>query len=126
MDDLTNWVPALTSTSLFALALWLARGLISARLTNAVKHEYDARLATVESELRRGEGQLSSVRQVALNNLAQGQRVLTEKKVTAAETIWGGILEMEKLSFAIHVLAELKLEAIEKNLDDPKIADFVD
>lgn len=46
-----DWIPAVSTTVLLAGCLWLARNLITARLTNAVRYEYDKKLANSKAEL---------------------------------------------------------------------------
>jgi len=46
-----DWIPAISTTTLLAGALWLARNLISTRLTNSVRHEYDEKLANLNADL---------------------------------------------------------------------------
>lgn len=50
-----NWVPALSTTSLLAIALWLARKLIITRLSHSVQHEFDVKIEAIRSEMRRKE-----------------------------------------------------------------------
>lgn len=48
--DLTAWFPPLTTTALFAAALWLGRNIISTRLTKSVEHEFNTKLESVRSQ----------------------------------------------------------------------------
>lgn len=57
---LINWLPALSSTSLLVVALWLSRHLIAERLKNAVKHDYDKQIETLRTELRKNEESFKS------------------------------------------------------------------
>ena len=61
MDQLSNWIPALTTTSLFGVALWLARTLIMTRLRNSVKNEFDSKLEVLRSELKSKEARLKQM-----------------------------------------------------------------
>ena len=46
-----DWIPAVSTTTLLAGVLWLARNLIATRLTNSVRHEYDEKLVTLNAKL---------------------------------------------------------------------------
>lgn len=49
----TTFVTSGGTVALVGLALWLARNLIQERLRGAVKHEYDTKIETLRSDLRR-------------------------------------------------------------------------
>ena len=57
---LVGWLPALTTTGLLAVALWLTRNLILTRLTNSVEHEFNAKLETLRTQLRESEERLKA------------------------------------------------------------------
>lgn len=46
-----DWIPAISTTGIFAGVLWLGRSLITSRLKNAVRHEYDKKLADLKADL---------------------------------------------------------------------------
>ena len=53
--NLSDWIPAVSTTALFACALWLLRSVISTRLAASVKHEFDEKVETLKAELRKSE-----------------------------------------------------------------------
>lgn len=50
-----DWIPAISTTSLLAIVLWLGRNLIITRLTNSVRHEYDQKIETLKASLKKSE-----------------------------------------------------------------------
>jgi hypothetical protein len=82
--DLINWIPAVSTTSLLALALWLMRSLIVTRLKRSVQHEFDTKLEILRTELRNSEelfkaelrakdAQIELLRSGAISGLASRQ-----------------------------------------------------
>lgn len=130
-----DWVPAISTTSLLAGALWLARNVIATRLTNSVRHEYDGKLANLNSELakkqeilkadlRSKELQLESLRTTALTGIAQRQSALFEKQVQAIETIWSQIINLSPVKAAAQNLSFIKFDdAIKHASEDKKTRD---
>jgi len=53
--ELVSLLPALTTTALFAGALWLGREMISTRLTRSVQQEFDKKIESVRADLRASE-----------------------------------------------------------------------
>lgn len=97
--DLIPWFPALTTTGLFAGALWLARETISAWLTRSIQHEFDKKLESVRSdfraaeerlkaELREKEAEISALRSGALSALASRQAALDRRRLEAVDQLW--------------------------------------
>jgi hypothetical protein len=50
-----DWFPAITTTGILAAALWLSRNVIITRLKASVQHEFDTKLAGIQSDLRKSE-----------------------------------------------------------------------
>ncbi|WP_447065649.1 hypothetical protein [Vibrio alginolyticus] len=118
---MVDWIPAISTTSLLAFALWLTRNLISTRLTNAVRHEYDNKIETLKSEfnekqellkadLRAKELQLESIKAVALSGITQRQTALFDKQVAAIEVLWSQIIDLAPVKGAAQSLAVIKFD----------------
>lgn len=114
MDQLSNWIPALTTTSLFGVALWLARTLIMTRLRNSVKNEFDSKLEVLRSELKSKEAQIESLRTGAMSGLITRQGVLYKRKLEAIDQIWSAVKEIEKAKYISAIMATLKFEECAK------------
>ena len=73
MDHLLPWLPALTTTGMLALALWLGRTLIANRLNRSVEFEFNARLAELRRDLTASEERLKEalINQVDCDDLPE-------------------------------------------------------
>lgn len=127
MDQLTNWIPALTTTSLFGGALWLARSLIMTRLKNSVKNEFDSKLEVLRSELKSKEAQIESLRSGAMSGLITRQGALYQRKLQAIDQIWSSVKELEKAKYISSMLGTLKFEECAKeSARNPKFREFIE
>lgn len=126
MDQIANWVPAITTTSLFGLALWLARSLIITRLQNSVKNEFDSKLEVLRSELKTKETEIESLRSGAMSGLLTRQGTLYQRKLQAIDQIWSSVKELEKAKYISSILGTLKFEACAKeSAKNPKFREFI-
>lgn len=100
--DLTGWFPSLTTTALFAGVLWLARNIISTRLTKSVEYEFNTKLESIRSqmreseerlkaELRAKETEINALRSGALTTLASRQAALDKRRLEAVDQLWSAI-----------------------------------
>lgn len=127
MDQITDWLPALTTTTLFGGALWLARSLISTRLTNSVKSEFDAKLEVLRSELKSKEAQIESLRSGAMSGLVTRQGALYKRKLEAIDQIWSAVKELDKAKHISSTMAILKFEACATaSATDPNFRTFIE
>lgn len=58
--SLIDWLPAITTSSLFAAALWIGRHLILTRLTKSVEYEFGQKIEALRAQLREGEERLKA------------------------------------------------------------------
>lgn len=127
MDQLSNWIPALTTTTLFAGVVWLARSLILTRLTNSVKNEFDTKLEILRSELKAKETQIEALRSGAMSGLITRQGVLYQRKIEAIDQIWSAVKELEKAKHISATLATLKFEECAKeSVRNPQFRSFIE
>lgn len=100
--DLTTWFPPLTTTALFAAALWLGRNVISTRLTKSVEHEFNTKLESVraqmreseerlKAELRAKETEIAALRSGALTALASRQMAIDKRRLEAIDQLWASV-----------------------------------
>lgn len=122
MEKLAEWIPALTTTSLFGGVLWLARSLITTRLTNSVKNEFESKLEVLRSELKYKEAQIESLRSGAMSGLLTRQGTLYTRKLQAIDQIWSSVKELEKAKHISQTLGTLDLEACVR--ESPKNQNF--
>ena len=112
--EITNWIPAVTTTSVMAVIVWLARSLIITRLTKSVQNEFDSKLEVLKSELKTKEAQIESLRTGAMSGLITRQSALYQRKLQAIDQIWSAVKELEKAKFISATLTSLKFEECAK------------
>ncbi|MBU1393661.1 MAG: hypothetical protein KJ856_13850 [Gammaproteobacteria bacterium] len=114
------------TTSVFAGILWLCRQLIITRLTNAVKHEYDAKLESLKAEIRSKESDIQALRDGALSGIINRSSVLYERRLKAVEELWETVTSLASAKNISSKLALLNIEAISKKVvHDDKIQQMV-
>lgn len=120
-----EWIAALSTTSLFALALWFSRNLIITRLTNSVRHEYDQKIENLKAELRRNEeilkadlsakaSQIEALRNGVLSGLTTRQALIFERQLTAVEQLWDAVVSLGPAKAVSAWMAVVKFEAAAK------------
>lgn len=95
MEDITDWIPALTTSSALVMIAFLCRKLISTRLTNSVRHEYDIKLAEINSKISSKQLEIESIRSGTLHNLSERQNVLFKRQLEAIEKLWSIVLALK-------------------------------
>lgn len=127
MDQISDWLPALTTTTLFGGAVWLARSLISTRLTNSVKSEFDSKLEILRSELKSKEAQIESLRSGAMSGLITRQGALYQRKLEAIDQIWSAIKELDKAKHIASSMEILQFDACAKaSATEPNFRTFIE
>ncbi len=100
--NLTLWFPALTTSVLFAAALWLGRNVLSTRLTKSVEHEFNTKLEALRAQVREGEERLkaelraketeiAALRNGALTALTSRQMALDKRRLEAIDQLWASV-----------------------------------
>ena len=110
MNEISNWIPAVTTASVMTAIGWLARSFIITRLTKSVQSKFDLKLEVLKSELKTKEAQIESLRTGAMSGLIMRQSVLYQRKIEAIDQIWSAIVELEKAKFISATMAGLKFE----------------
>lgn len=116
-----DWVPAISTTSLFAAGLWLLRSLIITRLRASVRHEFNQKIENLKSslreseesfksELRLKETQIEALRSGALSGLASRQAVLDERRILAVDQIWSAVQRLAPAKSISSTMAILKFK----------------
>lgn len=120
-----DWIPAITTTSLFAFVIWLIRSVISTRLTKSVQYEFDQKLEILRAELRKNEetfkadlrakdAQIELLRSGAISGLASRQAVLDKRRIEAVAELWSAVVELAPAKAASAMMASIKFEAAAK------------
>jgi hypothetical protein len=116
-----EWVPAISTTTMLAIVLWLGRNLIITRLTNAVKHEYDEKIESFKASLRKNEEtfradlkaketQIDALRSGALSGIVNRQAVLYERQLNAVEKLWEAVIFLSSAKYVSQFMASVKFD----------------
>lgn len=123
--DIYDWIPAVSTTSLLAFAVWLMRSIIATRLTKSVQHEFDSKLEVLRTQLRKSEEsfkadlrakevQIELLRSGAISGLASRQAVLDKRRIEAVEQLWSAVTELAPAKAASVWMAVIKFDAAAK------------
>lgn len=118
---LIDWFPALTTTSLLAVAVWLVRSLILTRLTRSVQNEFDTKLETFRAQLKASEAQIEALQSGTLGAIQSRRQAMDERRLVAVDQLTEAIIELNKARFIVSFLQVIKWpEASRATEDDPK------
>jgi hypothetical protein len=133
------------SSSLIATITFLARNIIIERLKNAVKHEYDLKLAEnkkqIDIDIKNIESQLdtnkSITTEIAKSNISK-LHIFKEKQIFHIDLLWETITKIEMLVPGVFTMADQiphqhrkdfftnpTIAQIAKNINTTEIADFL-
>ncbi len=118
-----DWVPAISSTVLLAVVLWLSRGLIATRLSAAVKHEYDSRIERLRASFRRSEEtiradlvskqiEIVELRSGVLSNITTRQVALQNRRIEAVDSLWGAVVALAPAKNVSKFMSVIKFEGM--------------
>ena len=105
--------------------LWLLRHLILTRLTASVRHEYELKIESMRSDLRKTEetfkvelhskqAQLDKLRDTLFSGFLQRQSVSYQKTVAVVDIIWCRVVKLEKVEGYLRILRSTKYDAAMK------------
>ena len=124
---MSDWIPALTTTTVLAVLAWLSRSLIITRLTNSVKNEFDTKIEKLKSDLNAKEAQIESLRNGAMSGFLTRQSSLYQRQLQAIDEIWHSVKELEKGKYISATLVTLKFEACAKeSVKNPQFREFIE
>lgn len=118
---LIEWFPSLTTTSLFAAALWLSRKLIATRLTASVEHEFNSRLEDLranfrereeqfKAELRSRQEEIAALRSGAITAMTSRQVALDQRRLQAVDQLWESFTALAPAKFISSYMSVIKFE----------------
>lgn len=111
-----DWIPAISTTSVLGLLIFLSKNLIVTRLTNSVKHEYDGKLEVLKADLSKKEKEIEGLRQVGLSGLQQRQSVLFNKQVESVELLWAATCKLYLGKPLSEMMLRVKTEEVSKTI----------
>lgn len=122
MDLVFPWLPAITTTGLFGIVLWLGRNLIATRLTKSVAYEFNARLEGIKAEQRASEerlkadlklkeAEITALRSGALSALASRQMALDKRRLEAVDQLWSTVAALAPARGITTMMTAINIEA---------------
>ncbi len=126
MFEYLNWIPAITTTSLFGLILWILRKWFSERLSSSIKHDYNKKLENIKNtfsqeieilkfELEERKSELSSLKSSALANLTKRQALMFDKQVQSASRIWEARVNLGKGALVSELSSRINWDFVNEN-----------
>jgi hypothetical protein len=120
-----EWIPAISTTFIFAAALWLSRNLIATRLTNSVRHEYDTKLERLKADLGAKASQIDALRGGALSGVTARETAIFQRHLTAIEQLWSAVISLGPAKSVSAWMAVVKFEAAAKEAaKNPRFREF--
>lgn len=109
-----EWIPAISTTLLFAAALWLSRNLIITRLTNSVRHKYETKLENLKADLMGKASQIDALRSGVLSGVTTRQAAIFQRRIAAIEQLWDAVVSLGPAKAVSAWMAVVKFEAAVK------------
>ena len=131
--DMNTWIPAITTSSALAFALWLLRNVIATRLAKAVQHEFDTKLEAVRAEfrqkeellkadLRSKEADITALRTGAMSAMASRQIALHNRRLEAVDQLWSAVTALGPAKAISSIMAIVKFDAAAEEAEkNPKM-----
>ena len=127
-NDVTyvDWIPAVSTTTLLAVLVYLFKNVFENRLKNTIKHEFDLKLENSKAGITETRSQIEALRSGALEGIISRQAVLHQKRVHSAETLWSCVQQMAAAKGLALSMATLKYEnVLEDSVSDQRVRDLV-
>ncbi|MDR6503548.1 hypothetical protein J2785_006741 [Burkholderia ambifaria] len=124
---------SVVTTALLAALGWLCRELIQNRLKAAVEHEFNRKLAALQSELRSSEenfkaelrakeAQIQSLQSGALSAMAGRQMAVDKRRLEAIDQLWSAVNDLSKARGIAWTTSIIKFDEVSKQIaTDPKL-----
>jgi hypothetical protein len=134
--NFTDWIPAISTTSLVGLALWLLRSVILNRLAKSVQHEFNSKIETLRANLRKSEEsfkanlrqketQIAALSSGALAGLANRQSALDKRRIEAVDQIWSAVTSLAPAKGVSAAMAGVKFDAAaQAAAKEPKVREM--
>jgi len=126
MSEISEWIPAISTTSIVVALAWLSKSLIITRLTNSVQSEFNSKIEKLKSDLNLKEAQIESLRNGAMSGLMTRQSSLYQRQLHAIDELWDSVKELEKAKYISEALVSLKFEECAKeSVKNPNFREFI-
>ncbi|OIR03277.1 hypothetical protein GALL_145490 [mine drainage metagenome] len=115
----------LSNVIVLALVGWLGKNLIATRLTNSVKHEFDAKLETLKSELKDKEEafkadlkakevEITSLRSGAMSAMSSRQIAVDKRRLEAVDQLWEAFISLVPAKNIASSMSTINFEVVAK------------
>jgi len=131
-----NWIPAISTSGVIAIILWLFRNVIITRLTKSVEHEFNIKIETLRTELRQGEerlradlrakeAEIAALRSGAMTALVSRQVAVDKRRLEAVDQLWAAARSLGHARRISSIMSVIKFEAAAEHAEhDPKLREF--
>lgn len=123
-----DWMP----TAIVGALMFLSKNVILNRLTKAVQHEYDIKIEAFRADLQKAEQKISANEKKieiasshAISGYSQRQWALYQKKLDAAEKLWGTVVKLGSIQNISLMLGYVDIQATIKNLNQQRTSKFI-
>jgi hypothetical protein len=89
------------AAGLVIVVAWFARKWLLAQISESVRHEYDAKLELLRSDLQAKERQLAALRDGALAHMVSTQTAASQRRLQAVDDLWRAVTEWQRLLGAV-------------------------
>lgn len=132
-----DWIPATVVTGAWSLVLWHYKERVGAYLTKGIQHNFDVRLAAVQSEFREKEAQFQAdlrakekqmelLRTGALSALSSRQSAVDKRRLEAVDQIWEALTALAPARATASWMATFKMEPLaEAAANNPDLRKFL-
>lgn len=111
-----------TSASVISAVFFIFRD----SLFKAFSHRLEIKLEEVRGDIRKGEGELTSIRDYIFSRHRDRDLIVQSKKMEAAEVLLKMRDAAYQLSIAVNYIKFLDVDKLATKLTDPNVKDFVD
>lgn len=119
--DFSTWIP----TAVLVAMLFFARNWIKARIESSVRNEFDSKLETLRTELRKSEetfkselrskeSEISALRDGVLSGRLNRQALLDKRRMDAVEKLWKAVVDLAPYKFLSSTMAIVKFDEASK------------
>ena len=131
MSDWSYWIPAVTTTGLFATVVYFIKPLAERVLFGSVdfrfnrkieelRHELRTKESEFHEEVKKSERQLDELKRSALSGLNERQTLHARRVLEAVDQIWSAVHRLGKFRMLTETLKFLKVEEFsEADLQKP-------
>lgn len=109
MDLVIQWLPAFL-TALIWVVVFCCKNFLVANIKSSVEHEFNAKLANLQSELRSKETEISTLRDVVLTGRNQRQALVDKRRIEAVDSLWKGVVELQRFKTISKAMVSINME----------------